>query len=215
MKQKPWSKVVKADPTQQREIVSYAMPKVSLPEGGDGAGGRLTPSEHEVLERDSFVRGFTEGEASARKLVEEEVAATTVTLAHLIEELTEMRYTLLKAAEVDVLKIAIAVSRRVLRHELSQNPDVVMTYIHEAMKKVGHTETVSIRVHPQHLERLTDERAKLIALIDGAKWLRFEPDLKLIPGECLIETPDRMLDARLDSQISIIEQKLNQARERE
>ena len=216
MKPKPWSRIVRPDLTTERDIVSYDLPKVANPETGESlGGGRLTPAEREAIEREAFVKGFAAGEESGRELAMKAVDATTQTLARLITELTEMKDLLRKQAEVDLLKISIAISRRVIRQKLSQNPEVVMEYIHEAIKKIGHAETVLIRIHPQYLDRLTEERAKLMGLVDGTKWLRFEPDIKLMPGECVVETPDRIVDARLDSQLGIIEQKLNKAMNRE
>ncbi len=187
------------------------MPKVSASNVGSFGGGeeRLTPREIEEIGRESFVKGFAAGEESGRNLEKKATEASCQILSHLMEELRDLKEVLLRSAEADILKIAIAISRRVVREELSLNPEIVMRYIREAIKKIGHAETVTIRINPQQLERLSQERSKIFDLIEGAKWLRFEPDMKLAVGECILETPDRMLDARIDSQVSIIEQRLN------
>ncbi len=201
---------MKSNPSGYEDISPYALPKVNaLNVSSDGGEERLTPKEIEVIERESFVKGFSAGEESGRNLEKKAVETSCQTLSQLMAELRDFKETLLHSAEADILKIAIAISRRVLREELSLNPEVVMGYIREAIKKIGHADTVVIRINPQQLERLSGERSKILELIEGAKWLRFEPDLKIAIGECIVETPDRMLDARVDSQVSIIERRLN------
>jgi flagellar assembly protein FliH len=94
--------------------------------------------------------------------------------------------------------------------ELSQNQEVVLGYVREAIKRVGPTDTILIRIHPKDMERLTLEHAKLLQLSEGLKWLKLEGDPGLHPGECVVETHDRVIDAQIESQVSIIEKMLLQ-----
>jgi flagellar assembly protein FliH len=190
-------------PYPLKEVVPLKEPRLNVP-GGD-SGARLA-----AIEQQAYERGFRSGEHAGRDSGLKEVERNYQVLLPLITELKNLKEVLLTAAERDVLAMAIAIAKHVVRVELSQNQEVVLGYVREAIKRVGPTDTILIRIHPKDVERLTLEHAKLLQLSEGIKWLKLEGDARLHPGECVVETHDRVVDAQIESQVSIIEKMLLQ-----
>lgn len=203
------SRVVRSGEMNETGVSAYTLREVSpaasqtassLP---DQIGGKLS-----AIERDAYERGFAAGEKAGREFGLKQVEASHQVVTRLIEELQKVKPSLLKNAEKEILQVAIAVSRHILRKEISQNPERLLGTIHAALQKMGQIETLVIHLHPQDLERLRRERNKVVELVGNVQWFRLEPDAGLLQGECLIESNDQIVDVRIDSQLSVIEEEL-------
>lgn len=209
MKPTPLSNIMRPDPDQQEDVVAYMLKEVSPSSQGkaddlpDSIGGQLS-----VIEREAYERGFLSGQCAGRELGLKEIEAAHQVFFNLLNEAKELKQELLKTADRDILKIALAVARRILRQEIRQSPEKILEDIHTAIKIVGQSDTLLLRIHPDDLERLTKERAKLIQWAEGVKWLRFEADTNLLPGECIIESRERVVDMRIDAQITALCQEM-------
>ncbi|MDC4226344.1 MAG: FliH/SctL family protein [Candidatus Manganitrophus sp.] len=203
------SKVVRSGETNEKGVSAYTLrevspapshPSSSLP---DQIGGRLS-----AIERDAYERGFASGERAGRELGLKQIEASHQLVARLIEELQKVKPALLENAEKEILQIAVAVARRILRQEISHNPEHLLRVIRAVLQKMGQIESLVIRLHPHDLERLRKERNKVVELIGNVQWFRLEPDASLLQGECLVESNDQIVDLRIDSQLSVIEEEL-------
>lgn len=206
------SKIMRPGPAHEEEVIIYTLREVS-PTGPnkagdppDSVGGQLS-----AVEREAYERGFLSGQRAGKELGLKEVEAAYQVLFSLVEEAKELKQELLKTADRDILKIALAAARRILRQEIRQSPEKILEYIHTAIKIVGQSDTLLLRIHPDDLERLTKERAKLIQWAEGVTWLRFESDTNLLPGECIIESRERVVDMRIDAQITALCQEMERA----
>jgi flagellar assembly protein FliH len=166
-------------------------------------GGKLS-----AIERDAYERGFAAGEKAGREFGLNQVEATHQVVTRLIESLQQIKPSLLEKAEREILQIALAVARHILRKEIGQNPDRLLGSIRAALQKMGQIETLVIHLHPHDLERLRKERNKVVEWVGNIQWFRLEPDASLHPGECIIESNDQVVDQRIDSQLSVIEEEL-------
>lgn len=205
--EKPWSKVVRSGEVKEEGISAYTLREVS-PSGpvsspSDQIGGKLS-----AIERDAYERGFASGEKAGREFGLKQVEATHQLLSRLLEEFQALKPSLMKSAENEILQLALAVAKRILRKEISESPERLLTAIHAAIQKMGQVETLVIHLHPQDLERLRKERDQVVEWIGKAQWLRMEPDVALQLGECVIESNDQIVDLRIDSQLAVIEEAL-------
>jgi flagellar biosynthesis/type III secretory pathway protein FliH len=86
-----------------------------------------------------------------------------------------------------------------------------MAYVREAVALLGRADRIVIKVHPGDLERLTREVQTLERTSGQESILRFEADSRLRPGECLAETANRSIDARISAQLTALEQQVRRA----
>jgi len=126
----------------------------------------------------------------------------------LIEDMKDFTETVIESSENDLLQIALSIAQKIIKKEVSQEPEMVLSFVQEGLKAVSSTETAVIRIHPQDMELLMRKRPELLETIGGTTFLTIEPDSKLSPGDCLIETPNRIVDTRPDIQLAEVKRKL-------
>jgi len=160
--------------------------------------------QSEQRAREAYAAGMREGEAAGRKRGAAELQPVIDRLARSIEEIGGMRARLRAEAEADLIQLALAIARRVLRRELVIDPEALHGLVLGALEKLGGQEVSRVRVHPSHAGLVTESlrqnsaSAKVEVIADPSRDL----------GAVIFETPRGNLDASVDSQLQEIERGL-------
>jgi len=167
---------------------------------------RLAQLEVEMRRREEEARrqGFAEGEAAQREKLAAPMHEAARRLADQARELAELRTRVRREAEQDVVKLAVAIARRILRRELNVDPAVLLGLVKAALERVEAREVLRLRVH-------TDDARMVEKALKGAEMpARFEVigDPGLEPGAVILETLRGDLDASLETQLSEIDRGL-------
>jgi flagellar assembly protein FliH len=155
-------------------------------------------------------KGFAEGEVFGKAIREEELAAWNQShelLSRLIEDLKAFTETIVLEAESDLLQITLGIARKIVKEEF-QNPETVLLSIQEALKNIAPAKEAVIRIAPQAVSWLSQKSPEILEAVEKIDFIRIEADPKLQPGDCLIETEDRIVDARPETQLAEIKKKL-------
>jgi flagellar assembly protein FliH len=152
--------------------------------------------------REARQAGYREGEAAGRRAAEEELRPAVERLARSLEEIARLRAALAAQAESSLVKLSIAIARRVLHREVTLDPGALAGIVRAALEKVHIHEAGRVRAHPA-------EAAVLRAALEQAGCaLPVEPDPSLGRGGVVVETARGKLDASLDTQLAEIERGL-------
>jgi flagellar assembly protein FliH len=154
--------------------------------------------------REARQAGIKEGEQAGRKAAEGEMRATIEKLAAAIHETAALRPGIMARAEATLVKLAIAIARRVLHREMSVDPDALQALVHLLLQKVQAQEVLRVRIFPEHQAML---RAALERLPGGSQ-IEIRPDASLGRGGVLFETTRGTLDAGVDTQLGEVERGL-------
>jgi flagellar assembly protein FliH len=154
--------------------------------------------------REAHAGGFREGEAAGKSRAAAEVQPVMERLAKSIDEMSQLRPRLRRDAEGDVLRLALAIARRVLRRELAVDPDAMHGLVLGALEKLQSKEISRVRVHPSHAAQVTAYLRKAIPSTN----VDVVPDGAHEPGTVIFETERGDLDASVDSQLQEIERGL-------
>ena len=154
--------------------------------------------------RDAHSAGVREGEANAKRLAAAELEPLIARLCATIEELGALRARLRHEAEADLVKLALAIARRVLRRELSVDPDALEGLVRSAVDKLQGQELVRVRVHPSQAESVMAGLRKTTA----GSAIEVVADASREPGAVIFETTRGNLDASVESQLQEIERGL-------
>ncbi|MBI3598042.1 MAG: hypothetical protein HY201_01070 [Nitrospirae bacterium] len=171
---------------------------------GFEAGYRKGLSEGEVC-------GFQKGEDAGRAIKGADLAEydkVVLLLSPLVSGLEHLTAKIAAEAEKDVIEIAVAVASRIVRKEISENPGILLEYVTEGLKNLGTAETAIIRIHPHDFELLSRKSQAILQAVEGVQCIKFEQDESLLPGDAIVESKERSVDARSDSQLSIIKRRL-------
>jgi flagellar assembly protein FliH len=151
---------------------------------------------HQAQLDEAYRRGFHEGETAGRAAVD----AAVQKLAHSVESLATARARARREAEDDLLRLALAIARRILHRELTVDPEAVAGLIRAALDKIQSQEIHRVRVHPdleqpvrQALERMAAGRNVQVAADRGREF-----------GDVVFETARGSLDASVETQLQEI-----------
>lgn len=153
-----------------------------------------------VLERESYQKGFSEGAAVGKEQAAAEVQPVIERLTKTLSELSTLRSKMRRESEKDLLKLSIAIARRVLHREVTVDPESIEGLIKVALEKLNTRDTCRVRIHPSHAEFLKRS-------FDGTNSQKIElvADASLRPGDAIFDTAHGTLDASIESQLSEIE----------
>jgi flagellar assembly protein FliH len=154
--------------------------------------------------REAHAAGVREGETAGRNRAAAEVQPVVERLGRSIQEIASLRGRLRREAEADVVQLALAIARRVVRRELVVDPDALRGLVMAALEKLQGQEISRVKVHPS-------QRAMVASCLQqnpAASQVEVLPDPSLEPGSAVFETTRGNLDASVDSQLHEIERGL-------
>ena len=142
--------------------------------------------------REAHARGRQEGEAAAIQQYQTKVEQ----MAAILQATAGLRARFRRESEVDLVKLSIAIARRILRRELSVDPGALGGIVKACLEKLESQQVQQIRLHPLVAEALR------LKLDPGVPVI---PDTNLAPGDVRIETDQGEVDAGLETQLGEIE----------
>ncbi|HEY2843707.1 MAG TPA: FliH/SctL family protein [Bryobacteraceae bacterium] len=157
-------------------------------------------AQQDEARKESFQRGFSEGRTVGHDQAAAELQPVMDRLSRSLSELASIRTRVRKAAESDLLKLAIAVARRVLHRELTLDPGSIEGLIRVALEKLESRELCRVRVHPDQEPVI---RTLLARFSVGS--VELIPDPTLQCGDVLFETAHGTLDGSIEAQLQEIE----------
>ena len=179
--------------------------------GASAAAGGLYAatggSEAERIEqrlREAHAAGLREGEAAGRQRATAELQPLLERLGRSIAEMTGLRARLRREAELDLIRLALAIARRILRREFAVDPDALHGLVLGALEKLQAREISRVRVHPAQAALVTECLKQTSA---GAE-VQVVGDPGCAPGALVFDTERGSLDASVESQLQEIERGL-------
>jgi flagellar assembly protein FliH len=160
--------------------------------------------ERDRIEQQAYHRGFTEGKAVGREQASAELQSVLDQLGRSLATLSSLRSRIRGEAEGDLLKLAIAIARRVLHRELTLDPESIEGLIRVALDKLQSRELCRVRVHPDQEQAIR----KSLERFSNSQKVELITDSSLQCGDVFFETAHGNLDASIDSQLGEIERGL-------
>jgi flagellar assembly protein FliH len=147
---------------------------------------------------------YREGEAAGRNQAATQIQPMLDKLAKSIQEIAELRPKLRHEAESDVVKLSLAIAKKILHRELSTDADSIAGLIKAAIEKIRIQDIVRVRIHPQHQATVQ----QLLGRMSAGHQIEVLPDPKLQTGGVIVETSRGEFDASVDLQLREIERGL-------
>lgn len=165
--------------------------------GARGAGDELPLAD---VERDAFAKGFAQGERAGAEAAAVQGEAMLRRLMQTLEEVTDLRERMIRDTEHQMVRLALAIARRVVHREVSLDRDLIMAIARVAMDRIGDGATVTIRLN-------ADDYAA-ISTAGQTPWtgghVTVQADARVPRGGCRIESDLGLIDAGVDAQLQEI-----------
>lgn len=166
------------------------------------AGARSLSSPGAENEVDvAYHKGVREGQAAAQKASAAQLDAMNLRLARTIEELSGFKRRFRHEAEEDVVKLALAVARRILHRELTMDPDALLGLVKAAFEKIESREVQRVRVRPEDA-RIVEKHLEGMGL---PRRIEVTPEPSLDRGAAILDTTRGALDMSIETQLAEIE----------
>jgi len=149
-------------------------------------------AEAEIIRSDAYESGREE---SAQELLEDILAAR------------EQRSQALHAVEQEVLKLAVKVAEKIIGREIEKDETVRAEIVLTALRQARQQEMLTVRVNANDLP-LVEKMRERIDAFGRARYLDFVADQAIGEGGCLIESASGTIDARLETQLRVLENAL-------
>jgi flagellar assembly protein FliH len=149
----------------------------------------------------AFEQGRREGHAAAQQAAAARVEAAVNSLAAAVEQLSGMRARLRGEAEEDIVKLGIAIARRVLNREIHVDGEAMLGIVKAALQRLDARELHRVRLHPQHADAVT----QALAAMSLPRRVEVLADGTLELGAAVFETVRGSLDASVETQLKEIE----------
>jgi flagellar assembly protein FliH len=191
--------------------------KSTGPEKAGGRGGE-SPAEPapavdaEAIRAEAYEQGRADGCAEGRKKGREEVDSELHTAAQALgdalEEVSRLRQSLLVKSREDMIRLVMAVVRRVIHVEVEENSEIIKNTVIRAIEAAVESDEYYIRVHPGDLEAVQSHEPLFLAAMKGLENIHFIADETISRGGCRAESRTGDVDSTIETQLEKIESHL-------
>jgi flagellar assembly protein FliH len=205
-----WCRLITGEKASQAQPIAWAQagatghnvsaeaPRKLYSDPGSGES-RQTSDEGEQRVREAHQRGFREGEAAATQKMAEQVKVKIELLGRSIEQLALHRAKIQREAEPELVRLAMAIARRIMRRELTVDPESLLGLLKAGLEKIESAEAHRVRVNPEHAATVT-------ALLEGsARPIEVTSEPGLPVGSVIFETSRGSIDVGMETQLKEIE----------
>lgn len=152
----------------------------------------------------AFAEGVEAGRAEAREEARRNLEHALVALQSVESELRRQRQSLVATNEQAVFKLALAVARHVIQREIETDDQIVLHLVRRALEELDGARPTEVRLNPADLDAAQ-------GYVVGQQWpadLEWIADPTMERGSCVVESPDRIIDGRLDTVLREVERRL-------
>ncbi|MCX6625499.1 MAG: FliH/SctL family protein [Acidobacteria bacterium] len=163
---------------------------------------QLAALHAETVRREEQARqlGAREGEQAGARAAAAELQPVIARLGRTIEELGSLRRRFRSEAEKDIIKLTLAIAKRVLHREINMDPEAMLGLIRVALEQIDLRELHRVRLHP--VDAPAVERHIAAAGIPDRVQVVADPTLER--GGAIFETTHGNLDASISTQLEEI-----------
>jgi type III secretion protein L len=121
-------------------------------------------------------------------------------------ETREIREKVWRETEKDLLRLAVRLAERIVGREIEKDDKTIIEIISTALQNARQQEKLTVRVNPKDLPAIEKETEKFSS--GRIRFIDFVADPRVATSGCLIESEVGTIDARLETQLRVLERAL-------
>ncbi len=159
--------------------------------------------ELKALKESAFKQGFDSGQTAGLAAAKQQIETLANTYKSLIDDLDDPIKQCGEKTQQQLLQLAFAIARQIVRRELKQDPSQLIAIIREALKLLPvSTQKIEITLHPDDATMIRNTLA-IDTESDSSRW-KIKEDPVTDRGSCLVSTKNSKIDASIDKQVAIL-----------
>ena len=157
--------------------------------------------------KEGFELGRQEGAEKVREEMDSLIKETAINADNTLKTAKEAMQYYVEHAEAEVAAVIMQVVEKVLPQHFIDVPQVILPLVRQALLKVRDQQEITVHVAPDNYDIVLMARDEFRSMLTGGNaTLEITPDESLHEGDCVIETPNGTVDARLATQIELLKQ---------
>lgn len=154
--------------------------------------------------------GYRQGMKKAREEVEaenrEQSEAAKQEIGGMLESIENRKSEILKKFEEDLEGLSVAIARKIVRRELKTDEKALRSIIESVLESYRNQAWVKINVSPSNAELLMKaDQGIIMDLQKVSSNVKIVSTPELDDGGCVIDLPDRLIDASVDTQFDQVQ----------
>lgn len=185
--------------SEARETINVAQDEAEL------IRSKALEEAHEITDR-ARQSGYEEGLRQAQEAIEADRQLAMIQGQEILQEANRIKMTMFESSEADMVRLSLAIAKRVVATELQTNPDIIVNILREALAYLNQPDNITLFVNPVDIDTILDA-VENVNLLDGQNNLQSEvkPDDQILSGGLKIESDSGSVDARIETRMASIE----------
>lgn len=200
---RPFLTPVAPPPAPLAEAIAPVAEDEAATDEGEAPLSAAQQSRLAALEREAFAKGYAQGERAGLEAGGTRAEAMLRRMAATLDELGTLRASMIHATEQQMVQLALAVARRILRREASVDQDLVIAMARVALDRLGERTPATVRLNPDDLAATGVTEGAL-----GGSHVTVLADAGLSRGQCRVESEFGLVDAGVEAQFEQVAQAL-------
>ena len=201
--------MLSSDPIQQpapAPVASYAFQQLDAPPPGSAEEIAdvlsAVRAEADRIRAEARALGEAEGRAAGLAAAQEAAQPALTALAAAAGAVNELRAQLAAETERDAVELAIRLAEQILAGAIAVQPERVVDVGRNALRHLIDRRHVTLVVHPDDLELVSDSVENLASQLGGIEHLSVQADRRIGRGGAIARTEAGDIDAALSTQLA-------------
>ncbi len=156
----------------------------------------------EELKETARQEGYDQGYREGFERSSQEANALTQQFHEFLGKIIQDKEAVQKKYEKDIVELVLMLTEKLVGTVVQLRPEIMQQIIEKILVEASENEKVTVKVNPLHLPYLigTEEQA---GQSQNSK-IQFIEDPALQPGDCIIQTDNGFIEAKIDDQLAIL-----------
>lgn len=163
--------------------------------------------ESKRIREDSNNKGYADGLKKAQTDIESDRQMAMDQSKQIIEEASRTKIEILSSVEADMVRLVLAIAKKVIVADLMIQPEVIAEIIRQAIANLDDPDNLRIYVNPADISAITDviDWGGLTEIGSRDIEIEVKGDQRISRGGSVIESAGGTVDARLETRLETVE----------
>ena len=152
--------------------------------------------------------GHQAGRQEVEQIVRQQLATALPALRKVIEDIQHAKQAWLTQWEANAVHVAAAIAERLIRRELTRQPEITLTLVREALELAAGSSQLRIHLNPDDYKEIGPRAELLVKELSSLTTAELLADPDITPGGCRVETRFGVIDQQFEAQLKRIEEEL-------
>lgn len=158
--------------------------------------------------QEGLEEGYSSGKQAGWEEKAQELDETVQALADALERINGLRHHVLNRNKQDMVRLVRVIAEQVIHVEVASRESAIIRAVERAIQSAVQSEEYRIRVNPQDMNVVVENKPLFLASMSGLQNIVFESDEEISRGGCMVESDQGKVDATIETQLEKIQDKL-------